>query len=75
MRSYKPVGSKFKQVSTDFPNLAVLTKSATSEEIQEMYLHASVGNNSPGKMVTAFALSGSLEATTVVLINIDRAFY
>ena len=29
MCSYEPAGSKFKHVCTDFPNIAVLTKSAT----------------------------------------------
>ena len=74
MRSDKPASSKFKRVSTDFPNLAVLTKSATPGEIQEMYAHTSVGNNTLGKIVTAFALARSFEATTMILINIERAF-
>ena len=64
---------KVKRVSTDFPNLAILTKSATPGEIQATYVHVSFGNKSLGETVTAFALSGSLEAPTVVLIDIERA--
>ena len=40
-----------------------------------MYEHASVGNKSLGKTVTTFALTVSLEATTVASIDIERAFY
>ena len=56
MRSDDPYGSKLKRVCTDFPNLPVLVKSATPGDIQVKYAHASVGNKSLGKMVTAFAL-------------------
>ena len=52
----KPYGSKFKWVCTELPNMAVLTKSATSKDIQGTYVHASVGNKSHGKTVTSFAL-------------------
>ena len=34
MRSGELAGSKFKRVSMDFPNLAILTKSATPGDIQ-----------------------------------------
>ena len=74
MRSDDPDGSKFKRVSTDFPNLAVLTKSATPGEIQEMYAHVSVGNKYLGETVTAFALAGYLKAPTVISIDTERAF-
>ena len=67
-------GSKFKRISTDFPNLAILTKSATSGDIQSTFAHASIGNNFLGETVTPFALTGSLEAPTVVLINIEPSF-
>ena len=58
MRSDNPAGSKFKRVSTDFPNLAVLTKSATPGEIQATYLHTCVGNKSLGETVATFNLEG-----------------
>ena len=52
----EPSSSKFKWVCTYLPNMAVLTKSATSKDIQGTYVHASVGNKSHGKTVTSFAL-------------------
>ena len=54
--------------------MAVLTKSATPGDTQVTYAHASVGKNPLGETVTAFALVGSLEASTVVLIDIKLAF-
>ena len=74
MLSEKPSGSKFKTVRIDFPNLGVLTKSATSGEIQEMYAHASIGNKYIGKTVTAYAMVGYLEAPTMVSIKIEHSF-
>ena len=73
MRLDDLAGSKFKRISTDFPNLEILSKSVTPGEIQATYLHTSVGNKSLGKTVTALALSGSLKMPTVVLIDIKRA--
>ena len=74
MRSDNPAGSKFKRVSTDFPNLAVLTKSATPGEIQATDSHRCVGNKSLGETVATFNLEGYLKVPTMVSINIDRAF-
>ena len=74
MRSDRPSGSKFKRISTYFPNLSILTKSATHGDIQAMYVNVSVGNKYLGKTITAFALAGSLEAPTVVSIDIECAF-
>ena len=74
MCSDEPSGSKFKQVCTYLPNLAVLTNRATHFYIQVAYAHASVGNNSLGKKVTVFALTGYHEAPTVVSIDIEHAF-
>ena len=73
MCSDKPAGSKLNRVITDFPNLAVLTKSTTPGEIQAMYVHTSIRNKFFGEMVTNFVLEGSLEASTVVSIDIERA--
>ena len=65
---------KFKRVCTDIPNQTKITKSATTRYIQVTYAHASVGNKSPGKMVTTFPLAGSLQTPTAVSIDIKRAF-
>ena len=54
--------------------MVVLTNIATPGEIQATYAHASVGNKSFGKTVTAFSLAGSLEAPTMVSIDIERTF-
>ena len=62
----EPSGSKLKWVCTELPNLAVLTKSATPGDTQVTYAHASVGKNPFGETVTAFALAGSIKASTVV---------
>ena len=74
MRSDEPFGSKFKRACTDFPNLEVLTKSSMPKDFQVTYLHASVGDNSLGEKVGAFALVRSLKAPSVVLIDIERDF-
>ena len=74
MRSDKPASSKLKRLCTDFPNLEVLTKSATPGDIQVTHSHASIENKSLGKTVTTFALKGSVVAPTVISIDIERAF-
>ena len=74
MYSDKPARSKFKWVCTDFPNLAILTNSVTPGEVQVAYAHVSVGDKSLRETVVSFVLEGSLEATTVVLINAEHAF-
>ena len=74
MRSDEPAVSKFKRLYTDFPNIALLTKSATPGEVQVTYTHASIENNLLRETATTFSLEGFLEATTVVAINTERAF-
>ena len=74
MHSEDPARSKFKRVCTEFPILAVLTKSATPGDIQVTYAYASVGNKSLSKTVTAFDLEGYLETPTLVWIDIKRTF-
>ena len=54
--------------------MTILTKSATPGDVQLKFKHASLGNKSPGELVTAFALAGSLEAPIVVSIDADIAF-
>ena len=61
MRSNDPSGSKFKRVTTDFPDMEILTNSATTGEIQATYMHMSIWNKSLGKTATDFALAGSLK--------------
>ena len=71
---YKPDGTKFKHVCTDFPNLSLLTKSATPGDIQVNFGHAFVGNKSLGGTVYSFALTGSMESPMVVSIDVKSAF-
>ena len=73
MLSDRPYGYNFKRVCVDFPNPAILAKSATPGELQVVYVHASIGNKALGETVTAFALAGSLEAPTMVSIGAERA--
>ena len=61
---------KFKRVFEDFPNLAIITKSATPGEIQLTFVHASVGNKSPGESVVAFALAGDLSSPYMISLKI-----
>ena len=65
MRASKPAAEKFKRVCEDFPNLAILTKSATPGEIQLTFGHVAVGNKSLGESVVAFALVGDLSSPSV----------
>ena len=74
MRSDNPDESKFKRICTDFPNIAILTKSATPGELQVTYAHTYVGNKSLGETVTNLVLVGSLEALTILSINAQHAF-
>ena len=74
MRTSNRVREKFKCVFKDFPNMAILTKSPTPGDIQLTFVHASIGNKSPGESVTAFSLAGFLEAQTVVSIDAGIAF-
>ena len=74
MRTSEPAGEKFKHICKNFPNLAILTKSATLGNVQLTLVHASVGKTPLGESVTAFAQAGSLEAPTVDYIDVDIAF-
>ena len=46
MRTSEPAFEKYKKVCDNFPNLAILTKSATPGKVQLPLAHASVGNKS-----------------------------
>ena len=65
---------KYKKVCKDFPNLAILTKSATPGEVQLTFGHATVGNKSLGESVVAFALAIYLSSPFVVSIKMDINF-
>ena len=53
MRASKPIAGKYKRVCKDFPNIAILNKSATPSEIQLTFNHTTVGNKSLGESVVA----------------------
>ena len=74
MRTRKPASTKFIHVCKDSPNTAILTKSITSGDVQLTFTHASLVNRSLQESVTAFVLTGSLEALKVVFINFGIAF-
>ena len=44
MRASEPAKKKYKKVCEDFPNLAILTKSATTSKVQFNFGHATVRN-------------------------------
>ena len=68
-------GAKFKRICGNFPNIAILTKSATLVNIQVTIVHATVGDKSLRETITAFALAGSLESLIFFSINSKRAFF
>ena len=74
MHAHEPDAEKYKRVCKDFPNLAILTKSATPGKIQLTFGHAAVGNNSLGESVVAFALAGDLSSPSVISLNIEIVF-
>ena len=74
MRTSEPALKKYKKVCKDFPNLSILTKTATPGEVQLKFVHASVGNKSLGESVAAFALEGLLDSPYDVLVYINIAF-
>ena len=70
----EPATEKFKDICTDFPNLAILTKSSTPGEIQLTFGHSTVGNKSLGETIQAFALAGDLSSPSVISFNLEIAF-
>ena len=69
-----PATDKFKDICNDFPNLAILTKSSTSGEVQLTFSHSTVGNKSLGESLQAFALASDLGSPSVISFNLDIAF-
>ena len=55
MRVSKTVAKKYKRVYEDFPNLAILTKSAMPDEIQLTFVHMDVGEKYLGESVVDYA--------------------
>ena len=74
IRTSKPVAEKYTRVWEDFPNIAILTKSATPGEIQLLFGHAAVVNKSLGGFVFYFDLVGSLSLPFVISLKIGIAF-
>ena len=74
MRASEPAAEKYKRVCEDFPNLAILTKSATLGKIQLLFGHTAVGNKSLGKYVVAFALADDLSSPYVISFKIEITF-
>ena len=70
----EPVARKYKRVCEDFPNIAILTKSATPGEIQLTFVHAAVGNKSLGGSFVAFSLAEDLSSPSVIYLKIKIAF-
>ena len=74
MHASKPAAKKYKRICEDFPNLVILTKSATPGKIQLMFVRAAVENKSLGESVVYFALAGDLRSTSVIYLKIGIAF-
>ena len=70
----EPAAEKYKRVCEDFPNLAILTKSATPGKFQIAFGQEAVGNNYLGESVVDFALAGDLSSPSVIYLNIDITF-
>ena len=56
MRTGDLANKKYKQVCDDLPNPDILTKIATSGEVQLTVVHVSIGNKYLGESITSFAL-------------------
>ena len=65
---------KYKRVCEDIPNLAILTNSATTGNIQLTFFHAAVENKSLGESLVAFVLAGNLSSPSVISLKIKIAF-
>ena len=74
MRASKPAVEKYKRVCKDFPNISILTKSATPGEIQLTFGHAAVGNKSLGGYIVNFDLLGDISFSYIISLNIKTVF-
>ena len=71
IHSDEPDVSKLKRVCADFPDIMLLTKSATHRKSKVIYAHTSIGNKSIGETVTTFALVVFLKAPNLVMIDVE----
>ena len=74
MHTSEPDFEKYKKVCDVLPNLTILTKSATSGEVQQTFSHTYVGNKRLGESVAEFTMAVSPDSPSVVLINININF-
>ena len=74
MRKSELAFEKYKKVCDNLPNLVILSKSAMPGEVQLTFTYTSVGNKSLSEFIATFALTGSLNSPSVVLININIVF-
>ena len=74
MCASEPAMEKYNRVCEDFPDIAIITKSATLDEIQLTFGHSAVGNKSLGEYVVAFALAGNLSSPPVLSLKTEIAF-
>ena len=74
MRASEPVTKNYKRACKNFPNLTILTNSATTGKIQLTFGHADVENKYLGESVVDFALAGDRSSTSFISLNIDIAF-
>ena len=74
MRASDLDAENYKRVCGDFPNLAILTKSAMPVEVQLTFGHATVENKSLGGSIVDFALAVDLILPSVVSLTMDIAF-
>ena len=74
IRASVPATEKYKDICSDFPNLAILTKSSTPGEVQLTFGHSMVRNKSLGESLQAFALAGNLGSPSVISLNLEIAF-
>ena len=74
MRASEPAAKKYKNVCDDFPNISILTKSATTGKFQLTFMHTTVGNKPLGESFVAFDLAGNIDSSSVVSINMYITF-
>ena len=63
MCARNPYDKNHKKVCNDFPNLAIITKSAIPGEVQLTFAHATVWNKSLGESGLVFALAENIDST------------
>ena len=74
MCASKPEVKMYKMVCEDFPNLVILTKSATPGKIQLTVGRADVENKSLGGSFLALTIVGDISSPSVIYLKIEIAF-